>query len=226
MDDCTQRGAHALGLTTGGGVARKYTPAIRASAHDDIDAGILLKHIAKRRKIPLGTLKRWKSEGRPPGDEFRTVSEPADDAGSSGPVAKGRPGSEPGEPSRVRLRHDDLDEMAAPLARQGALKLLRYLAGESDEVLESSPLPRDVWEGLSDEAKRALADRAWNPRDARSAAHALASLVDKIPDILSIHERTRTSGESGVAGPGSIAGDDAVARMEAALRRRGPADPD
>lgn len=196
---------------------RKYTPALRAAVHDDIEAGLTLSRIAKARRVPLGTVKRWSAAGRPEADAYQTSTEPSDDAGSSRLVANRHSRGEPSEPSRVRLTHDQLDDLAAPLARKGALRLLRYIAGEPEEVLEASPLPDDVWRNLSDDAKRALADKAWSPRDARSAAHALASLVDKIPDILSLHERTRAGGESGVDGDRGPLGSDELDAVQAAL---------
>lgn len=198
-----------------------YTSATRAGVHDDLDAGIAMKVIAKRRGVPYGTVRRWKTEGRPAGDEYSSVGpyradpEHGQRAGIRGPYEGGHPLSE--QPAHVRVSHEQLDEHAAPLARTAALKLLRYLAGEEEEVFEASELPAGLLEDLPERTRKALALRAWNPSDARAAAQALASLLDKIPDVLSLHDRTRPSRKSGVDGDRAPLGADDLAALFGAL---------
>ena len=104
---------------------------------------------------------------------------------------------------RTVLEAEDLDGEAARLLRAGAMRLLRYVAGERDPELEglaelTEEQQRALEEaGLLKEVLLLLGRSRWDPKGAKEAMIALGVLVDKCPTILSLSELTTQTREAG-----------------------------
>lgn len=180
-------------------------------------------------------VRRWgdprKGAPRQPNGAPRAGKAPARSPAKRSTSPKNKPAGASSSPglvlpkgARITIRAEDLDDEAAPLLRQAAMRLLKYLAGQLDEP-ELDPAMLDKLQLDKRERfqlERALGELGWSPRGAQAASIALGVLVDKCPDILSLGRRIDGGGESGVAGAGAPGGGDAAERLRRALGSGSP----